>query len=71
MSKYTCAECGGTFVMGRPDDEAIAEMMSVSGFIPEEHRAIVCDDCYVEIMVRQDILHAAHVIARKAKEAKP
>jgi hypothetical protein len=50
---FTCMECGGTFNLSRPDEEAqreAVENFGVRGDAPG--MAIVCDDCYHEIMAR-------------------
>lgn len=42
---FTCRFCGGTFEMGRSEQEAIDEARRLFG----EHRAddgIVCEDCF-------------------------
>jgi len=51
-NKYQCEECQGIFEYGVSHDTALAEMKENFGDIPEHHRAIVCDDCYNEIMQR-------------------
>jgi hypothetical protein len=43
---FVCASCSGTFEKGRPDKEALSEMEEFFGPVPEEHRAIICDDCF-------------------------
>ena len=48
---YTCEDCGGTFEARRPDAEAQAEAVRNFGVRGDEPgMAIVCDDCYREIM---------------------
>lgn len=52
---YTCAHCGGTFERGWTDEEAQAESVQnfgVRGDAPG--MALVCDDCYQEIMTRMN-----------------
>ena len=44
--KFTCDSCGRTFPKQWSDEEAFADMMVRSGYIPESERAIVCDECY-------------------------
>lgn len=48
---YQCDQCGGVFEQGWTDDEAQAEA-SANGWsqIPAIEMAVVCDDCYKEIM---------------------
>lgn len=46
---FTCAMCGGEFVKGRSDEEALAEMTESFGDLPDEPLSIVCDDCYQKI----------------------
>ena len=43
---FTCANCGGTFGKGRPDEEAAAEARAI--FSPAELAAesVVCDLCF-------------------------
>ena len=50
---FTCAQCGRRFPRLGPDEEAQAEALEnfgVRGDAPG--MAIVCDDCYREIMAR-------------------
>ena len=42
--KYTCAQCGGTFVSTWTDEEAQAE--AALKFPGEKAKRIVCEDCY-------------------------
>lgn len=51
--QYCCENCGGIFDKGRSDEEARKEAEAEFGDALEsdgEAPAIVCDDCYVEIM---------------------
>lgn len=48
--EYTCDNCGRTFEKTWSDDDALAEATELFGEIPPEERAIVCDDCWREIM---------------------
>lgn len=48
---YTCADCGGTFDEGWPDERAQQEALEVFGKRGDAPgMAKVCDDCYREIM---------------------
>ena len=50
---YTCDQCGGTFTAARDDEDAQVEavaMFGKRGDDPDADMAIVCDDCYREIM---------------------
>ena len=38
--------CGGVFEKAWTDEEALAESKSNFGEIPQEERAVVCDDCF-------------------------
>lgn len=42
----TCARCGDTFPSAWTEEEALAEMRSNFGDVPEDQRVVVCDDCY-------------------------
>jgi hypothetical protein len=46
---YECAMCHRVFEKTRPEMEAIAEMESYFGPVPESEREIICDDCYQKI----------------------
>jgi len=50
MKEFTCAKCGESFESDWPEAEAEKEMKKNFGDVPEEERAIVCDDCYNEFM---------------------
>jgi hypothetical protein len=48
---YTCADCGGTFDTCQPDEVAQQEALEVFGKRGDAPgMAIVCDDCYRQIM---------------------
>lgn len=48
---FTCSDCGDTFEAGRPDEEAQQEALENFGRRGDAPgMAIVCDDCYKEIM---------------------
>ena len=53
---FTCDSCGRTLVKQRSDEEAFADMMLRSGYIPENERAIVCDECYEMIAAWEESL---------------
>jgi hypothetical protein len=47
---YTCAVCKGTFQSGWTEEEAKAECIKDFGALPpEEHRAVLCEDCYQKV----------------------
>ena len=43
---YVCAQCGGEFSKGRPDEEAEIEKDALWGDVPLDECAVVCDDCF-------------------------
>ena len=48
---FVCAACHGTFPKGWSDEEALAESVDVFGVaLPAEDQAVVCDDCYKQMM---------------------
>ena len=49
-NEYTCSACGETFNRGRPEEDALKEKDDLFPDIPIEECAIVCDDCFKEIM---------------------
>jgi hypothetical protein len=50
---YTCDDCGGTFEEGWSDEEAHAEAVQNFGTLADgPAMAVVCDDCYRDIMER-------------------
>lgn len=50
---FTCALCYNTFQKLWSDEEANTEFLSRFGYMPEEDRATVCDDCYQRVMGKQ------------------
>ena len=46
---FICDNCGRELPFV-DDDEAIDEMIDDFGYLPPQERAIVCDDCFDEIM---------------------
>ena len=50
VETYQCAKCLETYEKGWTDEEAEKEAEENFGFIEIEERAIICDDCYREIM---------------------
>ena len=50
--RFTCDECGGTFPKAWSDEEAEQEYDEVftSAKAANISRAVVCDDCYNQIM---------------------
>ena len=44
--EFRCGNCGDRFNSARPDVEAICEMETVFGDLPESERAIVCQTCW-------------------------
>jgi hypothetical protein len=51
---YRCACCGQTFEKGWSDAEAQAEAAQAFGVTTTENCALVCDDCYQDLMERMD-----------------
>jgi DNA-directed RNA polymerase subunit RPC12/RpoP len=48
---YVCASCGGRFLYGRPDEDALAEALRDFGKrSTDPDMVLVCDDCYAQIM---------------------
>lgn len=46
-NQFTCAMCGGTFDMGRDDEEAKAESKKRFGLeVSAETHDVICDDCF-------------------------
>lgn len=54
-NEFKCDECGGVFEKGWSDEEAYAEQENNFGDMPNEQMAIVCDDCFKEIMGKEII----------------
>jgi len=48
--EYQCAECKGVFEKGWSDDEALAESDSKFPTVALEDMAVVCDDCFNQMM---------------------
>lgn len=46
---YICAICKGEFLKTWIDEEALAEMRSYFGEVPEAQRSIVCNDCFRKV----------------------
>lgn len=49
---YQCEQCRGVFTKARADDEAWQETKEIFGDVNRQDCAIVCDDCFNEIMGR-------------------
>lgn len=47
---YRCDRCGKTFGKGWTDEEAMDESRRLFGPVPTEDLAVVCGDCFREIM---------------------
>ena len=45
-NEYKCAICGGEYTKGWSDEEAEKESNDIWGKIPEEEKAVICDDCF-------------------------
>lgn len=45
-NEYKCELCKGVFKKGWSDKEMLVEMERDFPNLPEEERAVVCDDCY-------------------------
>lgn len=50
--KYTCSICGGVFIKGRSDEEALADSKKIWGDIDENMRGVACEDCFVMMDVQ-------------------
>ena len=50
VRKYKCEECGKTFKQGWSDEEAKQEAKDTFGIKDCYDMAVVCDDCYKQIM---------------------
>lgn len=48
--QYRCAQCGKVFDKGWSDEEAAAELGRTFPGFEIEDCAVVCDDCFKEIM---------------------
>jgi hypothetical protein len=49
-NEYQCDACNGIFEKGWTDEEADQECRKNFGEIPENEKAVICDDCYKEFM---------------------
>lgn len=47
MADFTCAVCGETFRLTRPDGEALQEAEDIFGPILPEDRRVVCHECWL------------------------
>ena len=45
-NEYQCAICGNIYKKGRSDEEAEKEVKEIWGEIPQNERAVICDDCF-------------------------
>ena len=45
-----CECCGVVFHASRTNAEALSEAQTEWGDIPEKERAVICHDCYLEVM---------------------
>lgn len=62
-SKYTCANCGETFLEGQSEEAANAEAEMVWGVKNSSTNpamAKVCDDCWKEIVKWEDTWQRSH-----------
>lgn len=50
-NEYKCAQCGNVYEFGWTEEEAKEECMKNFGTYNVKNMAIVCDDCYKEIMI--------------------
>lgn len=48
--EYKCEQCGGEFLKTRSDEEAAEESKDIWGEFSEDDLAMVCDDCFKEMM---------------------
>ena len=54
---YTCAACGGTYTKRRSDATAMTESREIFGY--HDDLAVVCDDCWQEMMDNADFVEAS------------
>jgi hypothetical protein len=47
---YTCESCGGVFERGQTEEQARLEQRANFPHAPDAEMALVCDDCYKDIM---------------------
>ena len=53
-NQFKCAMCGGVFIKGWTDKEAMKEREDNGwGKIPDEEMYLVCDDCFNKLMARR------------------
>lgn len=52
--QYQCWSCGGTFNKGWSDKEAIEELHNRMPGLNLDECAVVCDDCYNEMMIFEE-----------------
>ena len=45
-NEYRCASCRNIYEKGWSDKEARKEMQEIWGEVPEQQRAVICDDCF-------------------------
>jgi hypothetical protein len=48
--EFICEECGKVCTSSWTDDEAQAEAHQLWGDVPDADLAIICDDCFQELM---------------------
>lgn len=61
---FTCAACGGTFPKAWSEAEAEAEAVAVWGVedaMTADGMAIVCDDCYRELLEPADLAESTEL----------
>jgi len=46
---FTCEMCNKTYEKGWSEEESTKEMRESWGDLPQEHRSVVCDDCFQKI----------------------
>jgi len=65
MSKeFICAMCNGEFVGTSTEKDALKEMESYFGEVPEKYRVIICDECFNKIHPKD---HPVEVAEAKKK----
>ncbi len=52
--EYACAHCGETYKKGWSEKEATAEAKANWGDLPDDDKAVVCDDCFKKFMAWHD-----------------
>lgn len=49
---FTCAHCGGTFIKGWTDEEALTAAARDFPDLKPQDAAVICEDCYRKLGLR-------------------